>query len=82
MLYFLPVSPSQVPKVLPILKKYQNAKNSGLLLSVPFTTLGDYLWLLRACCESLSPYGKNALLYLAAAVADFYVPSEKLVSFL
>lgn len=75
------VKKDHVPKVLPILKKYQTVKKSKQFLSVPFTSLADYLWLLRACCESLATSQQNALLYLAAAVSDFYVPSEQLVSY-
>jgi len=46
------------------------------LLEISFTTLADYLWLLRTVCEEqLAKQGKEALLYLAAAVADFYVPA-------
>lgn len=34
------------------------------------------MWLLRASCESLSIFDKRAVLYLAAAVSDFYVPQD------
>lgn len=70
------VKSEMVPSVLPVLRKYQQAKKSDVFLSVPFTTLADYLWLLRACSETLAVFEKNALFYLAAAVSDFYVPRE------
>ena len=53
-------------------------KRNGLLREIPFTTLSDYLWLLRACCETLAPLGEHAMLYLAAAVSDFYIPASSM----
>ena len=71
------VKAEHVEKILKHLKSYESAQEDGLLLEVPFTTLSEYLWLLRACCENgLRPLGKAAGLYLAAAVADFYIPSK------
>lgn len=65
-------------KLLPLLKRYQDAINHNRLLCIDFTTLSEYLWLLRAASEALLPHGKRAMLYLAAAASDFYVPAEKL----
>jgi len=53
------------------------------LLSVPFSSLVSYLWLLRLCSQTLdqvSPVTQvsGPLLYLAAAVSDFYVPTRDL----
>lgn len=39
------------------------------------------MWLLRAACECLAAFDKRAVLYLAAAVSDFYIPSDKMVTF-
>jgi phosphopantothenate-cysteine ligase len=69
-----------VNTVLPILMRYNSTKDSGSLLSISFTTLTEYLWLLRAACECLAPFGPRAMLYLAAAVSDFYIPSNEMVS--
>ena len=55
------------------------AIDCGRLLLLPFTTVVDYLFLLRACCMALSPFGLRALVYLAAAVSDFYVPEVQMV---
>ena len=49
------------------------------LLSIPFTTIYDYLFLLRESARALVPAGPAALLYLSAAVSDFYVPDGELV---
>lgn len=65
-------------QLLPILNDYKNATESGRLLMVPYTSLSDYLWLLRSACESLAALNEKALLYLAAAVSDFYIPLDKM----
>lgn len=72
------VREEDVPKVLPTLEAY--GKSAGQLLLVPFTTLVDYLYLLRASSQSLSLFKRRALLYLAAAVSDFYIPAEQMVT--
>lgn len=48
------------------------------LLAVPFTTIFDYLFLLRECCQALATAGPNALVFLAAAVSDFYMPENEM----
>ena len=54
-------------------------KVENRLLMVPFTSLSDYLWCLRSASTRLdSAFGQRCLLYLAAAVSDFYVPSSSL----
>ena len=45
---------------------------------VPFTSLADYLWMLRVICERLGNIGPRVLLYLAAAVSDFYIPASEM----
>lgn len=49
------------------------------LLMVPFVTLGDYLWLLKGISKELNSVGNRAMLYLAAAASDFYIPKQELV---
>ena len=44
------------------------------LLSMPFTTIFEYLALLRLCCTGVERLGARAMVVLAAAVSDFYVP--------
>lgn len=61
-----------------VLQKYQNAKSKGLLLSLPFTTITEYLWSLKEIAYMLRPVGSSALLYLAAAVSDFFIPKDRL----
>ena len=65
-------------KMTEVLKLYRRARDENLLLTIPFVTIGDYLHELRALSHLLSPLGPNALLYLAAAVSDFFVPPERM----
>ena len=46
---------------------------------IEYNTLSEYLFLLRGVAESLAPHGPSIMLYLAAAVSDFYVPSQNMV---
>lgn len=48
------------------------------LLKVPYSTLFEYLQILRIIATSLNVLQKNAMFYLAAAVSDFYVPWESM----
>eukprot|EP00931_Biecheleriopsis_adriatica_P039657 TRINITY_DN22668_c0_g1_i1.p1 TRINITY_DN22668_c0_g1~~TRINITY_DN22668_c0_g1_i1.p1 ORF type:complete len:331 (-),score=68.11 TRINITY_DN22668_c0_g1_i1:70-1062(-) len=50
------------------------------LLAVGFTTIFEYLFLLRECSESLQAAGADALIMLAAAVSDFYVPETEMAT--
>ena len=55
-------------------KKYQNN-----ICKVSFNSLSDYLWLLRSASQQLGKVEQNkCLLYLAAAVSDFYIPACQL----
>ena len=51
------------------------------LLCIKFTSLTSYLWLLKLSSQVLSSVSsaeRRSLLYLAAAVSDFYIPSVEL----
>lgn len=63
----------------PILARYKSATEAKQILYINFTSVVDYMWLLRAGCECLAGFEKRAVLYLAAAVSDFYIPSDKMV---
>ncbi len=49
-----------------------------LLLKIDFQTVSDYLTLLKYICTRLSVLNKKALVYLAAAVSDFYLPKDEI----
>lgn len=72
-------NPEFAAKMLAVLRKYNEAKRENLLLSLSFTTINDYLFELREIAQLMRPLGKRALLYLAAAVSDFFVPPERMV---
>ncbi|KAA8645803.1 hypothetical protein EYZ11_011203 [Aspergillus tanneri] len=61
-----------------VLRKYRSAKQNNLLLVLPFTTVGDYLYELRSLAQLMRPLGPNALFYLAAAVSDFFIPRDRM----
>lgn len=60
-----------------ILEKYVKYKSSYCM--VTYETLGDYLWLLKGISKELDGLGPRAMLYLAAAVSDFYIPQNEMV---
>jgi phosphopantothenate-cysteine ligase len=55
--------------------KAKKALDSNCLVAIPFATLSEYLYKLRACCEALKPLEERAAVVLAAAVSDFYIPA-------
>lgn len=75
--YYRLIKGSKFQQVRPIWHNYQRVKNEGRILWLTFTTLSDYLWLLRAATQCLQQRAPKALLYLAAAVSDFYIPQGK-----
>lgn len=71
-------NPAYQEKMLRVLRKYNAAKKQNLLLMLPFVTITDYLHELRAVAQLMRPLGPNGLLYLAAAVSDFFVPEDRM----
>lgn len=51
----------------------------GTYLQVQFTTLFEYLTYLHGIAKQLDGLGAHAMFYLAAAVADFFVPWSDMV---
>jgi len=49
----------------------------GMLLTVPFRTVEEYMAKLKLCTEAIDDCQSLGLIYLAAAVSDFYVPKEE-----
>lgn len=72
------VNKGQVDRLLPILHAYHDAKRNGLLLTVPFVTVIEYLFYLRSISVAMKPLGRHALLYLAAAVSDFFLAKDRI----
>ncbi|GFS02306.1 phosphopantothenate--cysteine ligase [Elysia marginata] len=67
-----------VESLAPVVQQYHRYHDNGMLCQVDFTTLDEYLLLLRAACEALRGFDKSALVYLAAAVSDFYIPAAQM----
>ena len=72
------VNPEYRDKMARVLRKYNEAKSSNSLLMLPFVTITDYLFELRAIAQLMRPLGPSGLLYLAAAVSDFFLPPERM----
>ncbi|CAM5105460.1 unnamed protein product [Natator depressus] len=70
--------PAALPGLVPALLGYQRAKEAGALLPLEFTSLSEYLALLRAAARALAPFGSSVMFYLAAAVSDFYIPASEM----
>jgi phosphopantothenate-cysteine ligase len=74
------VTPSKRDDLINILTRYKSVQANGTLHTLTFVTVNDYLWLLRAVSQELSLLGRNVLYYLAAAVSDFFLPRQRMVS--
>ncbi|KAJ3135745.1 hypothetical protein HK100_002435 [Physocladia obscura] len=72
-------APQYTPKMLQVLNKYTAVKSAGLLETISFVDVNEYLFLLREITLTLSTINERALFYLAAAVSDFYIPIGKMV---
>jgi len=70
------VKPSELSRVHTLLSSYVNFKEQCLQLT--YVSLGDYLWLLKGISRELDQLGRRAMLYLAAAVSDFYIPRQQM----
>lgn len=76
MFFFNVVREDEKPQLRNLAEKSSRFKDQ--LIMVPFTSLSDYLWLLRAAAQEMHVLGPAALLYLAAAVSDFYIPAKQM----
>ncbi|XP_013390176.1 phosphopantothenate--cysteine ligase-like [Lingula anatina] len=74
----LSVSEDWTSRISAILEKYNQVKSGGTLLQIEFTTVGEYIHLLKAAADAMRPLGPRAMLYLAAAVSDFYIPTDEM----
>ncbi|CCG81274.1 putative Phosphopantothenate-cysteine ligase [Taphrina deformans PYCC 5710] len=65
-------------QIAPVWKRYERVKNEGTLFKLHFTTINEYLYLLKEIALMLRPQSSNVLFYLAAAVSDYVVPDSEL----
>jgi len=61
-------------KIQSVLESYEKYKSS--CFAITYESLGDYLWLLKGISTELNSIGARGMLYLAAAVSDFYIPKN------
>ena len=59
-------------------RKYKAAKSNNTLLTLSFVSISEYLWELKEIATLMRPLGSSALFYLAAAVSDFHIPSDRM----
>lgn len=74
--YYIQVTYPNQKLLVTKMKDYQQYKLN--LLEISFDTVVEYILLLRAFSMVLSSRGSRVLLYLAAAVSDFYVRYSKM----
>ncbi|CAL9704904.1 unnamed protein product [Knipowitschia caucasica] len=72
------VNQEVLPNIYKVLKRFQEVKESRLLLPIEFSALSEYLHLLKATAQAVSTIGSMAMFYLAAAVSDFYIPASEM----
>ena len=60
-----------------MLRERSSVIEEGRLLTLPFRTVEEYIAMLKISSESLKKCRSLGLVYLAAAVSDFYVPQDK-----
>ncbi|XP_024976590.1 phosphopantothenate--cysteine ligase 2-like [Cynara cardunculus var. scolymus] len=72
------VHESQSEAVKSAIRGHHAAVSGGFLLKLPFTTIFEYLQILRLIAMSMKILGASGMFYLAAAVSDFYVPWESM----
>ncbi len=56
------------------LRERADVVSNNLLFTIPFTTIEEYLALLKLITEAMDQCQSLGLIYLAAAVSDFYIP--------
>jgi phosphopantothenate-cysteine ligase len=60
-----------------ILNQYKEVVREKRLLLIPFISVIEYFYYLSSCSEKLESFGSNAIFYSAAAVSDYYIPSNQ-----
>jgi hypothetical protein len=72
-------TPEGLPLLLKVVRRHKEVHRLGILHTLTFVTVDDYLFLLRALAKSMRVLGRHAMYYLAAAVSDFFLPRYKMV---
>ncbi|KAI5481571.1 phosphopantothenate-cysteine ligase [Pseudohyphozyma bogoriensis] len=80
------VAPPHLGPMLSLLKSYKLVQELGILHSISFVTIDEYLFLLRGVATVMGttmdahgkPLGRRGMYYLAAAVSDFFIPTTRM----
>lgn len=70
----LPATPAS-RSVVSALARFESSR--ARLLPLEFSSITEYLFALRSACAALRPIGRRALVLLAAAVSDYYIPASE-----
>jgi phosphopantothenate-cysteine ligase len=70
----------ELSKLQTVAKEYHEVKKSNLLLKIPFQSIQEYMFLLRSSSMIINSVQKGSILFLAAAVSDFYIPYQKMTA--
>jgi len=82
------VRPPHLSPMLKLLRSYKLVQSMGILHSIPFVSIDEYLFLLRGISRVMGQtkdkegkeVGRRGMYYLAAAVSDFFIPHTRMVS--
>ncbi|GAA6062642.1 hypothetical protein JCM10212_003454 [Sporobolomyces blumeae] len=80
------VRPPHLSPMLRLLRSYKLVQSMGILHSIPFVTIDEYLFLLRGISRVMgqakdkdgNEVGRRGMYYLAAAVSDFFIPHTRM----
>ncbi|KAF1781617.1 DNA/pantothenate metabolism flavoprotein, C-terminal [Phytophthora cactorum] len=70
--------PTAKKNVVDAVNKLRDVRIANTLLTLPFTSVDDYFFMLRMVATCVAPWKDRALFLLAAAVSDFYIPQQDL----
>lgn len=65
-------------KLTDIVNDYQKFIRPDTFITIPFTKLSEYLHSLRIICTCIKEVRMDAMIYLAAAVSDYFISSNQL----
>eukprot|EP00520_Triparma_pacifica_P015747 CAMPEP_0118637472 /NCGR_PEP_ID=MMETSP0785-20121206/3168_1 /TAXON_ID=91992 /ORGANISM="Bolidomonas pacifica, Strain CCMP 1866" /LENGTH=345 /DNA_ID=CAMNT_0006528655 /DNA_START=113 /DNA_END=1146 /DNA_ORIENTATION=- len=66
-----------LPSFVDPVKEFERVNNKTLFL-IDYKSVTDYLELFEKICKLLDTCGRQALIYAASAVSDFYIPEDKM----
>lgn len=77
---FTPASAEKFVQIQKVIVARSQARADARLLTIPFTSVDEYIHKLKLVSTTLAILGARAMLYFAAAVSDFYIPNAKMAT--